>query len=1242
ALDILEDMRGENKGVYITTEKDEKGVSKFVCRTETNAPVTATRYAETLNQALGQLNDITVLDKPEYSEHQRDLLQEMKDYIGNNRIDNNRIYVETADNLNADSAEYSIDGEGSWIWWGTGGRNLPSKERKVVVFNSRFIDFLSGKRGTEEEEGALIMLAERLFHETMHVIHDSDGEVEQILRDRLFYKARLEGRPELAVVKRIADSEFKVDDTGQTGSFGAFFGTNTRFEMIHRISGMTDEGEISRAIRTYLEETNRRNSSAERLRLSDRQVRYARHILGILGISGELFESRISTINAAGEQSDDMSFFDFLRAHCLFTNIPPVHFDSDVDKERANEFDEFFSPDRRTREGRIIRGRIRKGKTVEKIIEIIRGSAQQARTVGETENRIRGLRRGGVVHYEGLKHLLKWALRIKHPHIHEKITGKLFGRIHYEGLNLLTLPILPVDNEGRIVERVERIFGWARTHRGAPRIDRLPPEEYFKARRISLYEYLITHEDEVSRFSPDGSSRPGDVEPEQLGLFDGESRDEKIDHMIGFGGPPLSFEALEISKIVNRVGMYITVETEKIGPPGKEKEVSKFVCKTVKKDPLAEVVQLLKKGPLSWEDVTKEAKLRIVKKLAERLEERKHPAALTKSDFQKNIRDFGENNLRGLLEWAKTRYNCKDDDEAVEKLKKYLGIKETMAPLAWELVEMLTQAFDLLNTIKDQDDDRSYSVLVNILERMKGQAKKANIQVKTAHNLNANSAYYENQRALVFNHRFISALYRFWVANRQKHYEGAEQSKILSKQFGAQRMVAERLFHEIDHRADEVDQILDDLELYRYFKKKYPKFQEYAALDAYAEIDMEGVGKDSLDRFFGNYFGSNAYFFMIWRISKTSDEMEKESKEEAKEKKKKKILKTIIRYLERTNRENSGAKFLKLDPEQIKYIEDFLKSHGIKDDLFGEKIVGISMFDFFNIHRLFTGRSRVKLFDRIHYKGLNLLTVPVFPVDNKGEIVWELFEWAYAAKNAEPSNRVPPKKYFKAKKISLYEYSITHRNEIYKTAAENGKKEVSRDGEGQDIVEKGISEIHRLSDEIDQSGAMGKTTHILIDSGIPAASQQNLTKYIDQKFRDDDYVLEKIRFMDPESIKDYLKENKCDKENTVVFLGDPKKAEGINFDGKIFMIEKEASADFVNLEALIGLARAILNLDRNSFLEIYSRLTGKPFELEDGKLDDLAKLPQIISLMLPRVSVIDVDKLKKYNDMLEENILIRA
>jgi hypothetical protein len=305
------------------------------------------------------------------------------------------------------------------------------------------------------------------------------------------------------------------------------------------------------------------------------------------------------------------------------------------------------------------------------------------------------------------------------------------------------------------------------------------------------------------------------------------------------------------------------------------------------------------------------------------------------------------------------------------------------------------------------------------------------------------------------------------------------------------------------------------------------------------------------------------------------------------------------------------------------------------------------------------------------------MTLPILPVDKDGEVRWDLFRFdeKYSRWVAHESrNRIfnaPPKEYYKVRKISLYEYLITH--EIPKTyeklvGPEEKTKEpvkyvqgmlfdmdaldetgtvevpeaaVSKTGEYEDQVEVSIDRIHQLNAKVNIKGTIGQVTHILIDRDIPAASQRDLVTYLAKRSRDR-MASEKIHFMSVDEINSYVAGNPCDIKNTVVLLSDASQLGSVKGDVNMLVVSKDGVTDFVNLEGLLGISRSVLNKDWDAFRQFYAAMTGAECpQIRAEWLDDPVLFARNIIITLPPVSIIDIEEQQKLNDRLKE-LLVAA
>lgn len=702
-----------------------------------------------------------------------------------------------------------------------------------------------------------------------------------------------------------------------------------------------------------------------------------------------------------------------------------------------------------------------------------------------------------------------------------------------------------------------------------------------------------------------------------------------------------------------------------------------------------------------------------------------------------------------------------------------------------ETAEMINQVLQLMNmqlegaSTKPQTASQRY--ISQHLRELKYRLGDRKIAVEAAYDLKANSARYDEK--LVFNDHFLSIIYEMWYSHRIEITPEKWKEEV-----GALWMLAERLFHELDHDPDEVEQVLKDGLFYRAVLSEYGFVRNAIAMDAAMPFsDSEGGRKTP----FGELFHSNGYFHLIHRIAAMKDVGE--------------IKSEIRRSLAATFRYNSSKDVLGLSDERIRAVQDMLAAHGIRDDVFGERIFNSDFSGFFGDHALFSGaepyfdpyvekerkmyvsgmwnnnivkikerllavsrmigaeegtarwienrlgiesmkgkdsvrkklypviqwashvvyaqnyeRRSGKLFGDIYYEGLNLMTLPIFPLDMNGEIDWELLKWAHEdpptfadRERGPPRVGVPSREYFRAKKVSLYEYAMTHDIQPQEplmttstvhtegqikgpiqlslfedlpavdpgtsetpaskpltagTTAKNAGKAGEKDtmeqltlfdfGLGSEdppgavaddeypvmkndarTIRGNIKDMHEMVMGIDITPTLDKVTHILIESDIPAQSQQEILTFLNRRSRNG-LVSEKIYFMDAASINKYIADNGCTKEDTVVLLSDDLEKGDVAGDVNMLVVRKEGLSDFVNIEGLLGAARCVLNKDWDSFRKIYSALTGSECpDIEPEWLADPVEFAKHLIINLPPVSVINVDEQKKLNGMLREALV---
>lgn len=667
------------------------------------------------------------------------------------------------------------------------------------------------------------------------------------------------------------------------------------------------------------------------------------------------------------------------------------------------------------------------------------------------------------------------------------------------------------------------------------------------------------------------------------------------------------------------------------------------------------------------------------------------------------------------------------------------GASQKAAAVA-AMIDQVLGLMDLKSLNRRKGEDRYLDHVCNRFDAIKRHLRGSRVVVETAYNLMANSEIYDN--TLVFNDYFLNAIYRMWKEHRDN--TGAENWQM---EVGAIWMLVERLYHDLGHKATEEEQILEDRHFYIAIVGKYDFVK--AGIKGNASMNVPAGASDE-KRPFGEAFGSNDYFRMIHRIA-AMDKREQKSAAVAE----------IKSYMRETLRKNSSRESLGLTEEQISDAGKILRDHGIRDDLFGETILGKGFSDFLKTHCLFThfapykndeierrrkawsnslrnrrirneivprlleiGRSigkeaetrrwidirlkttdltgkgsvrrklypviewasrvanpqnyelrRGKLFGRVDYEGLNLMTLPIFPLDGNGEIDWELFAWAYKGPRETAGVRGPPMDYFNSKRVSLYEYIITRnpadgrkpgeyvQMPLFDNVAQeedpgiSGEKTLSSidqadaDSESQkgqstifDLgldseeiakVRQQIVRVDGIMRDIDVTPTVGKVTHILIDKDIPAHSQQEIIRSLNAR-SDDPHIAEKIFFLDKKAINGYIAANGCGRENTVVIVGSEGGMAAVSGDVNLLVAEKDGITDFVNVQGLVAAARSLLNKDWDSFRDVYREMTGKECpQIRPEWLSDPAALARGLAMMLPRVSITDVNELIKLNETLK-------
>lgn len=528
------DISAEYKGIYITSLMQQVTISGdkvdkplLVCGVDDKAPEGSRKMAEMLNQVLQvvfnqHFGTPAHRSSNEYMPYVTTLIDDMKIKMLDRRLD-----VEISSNLNANSARY----------YG------------AVVFNKEFIEALyhnwylnrveTSRDNWELEMGALWMVAERLFHE---IGHDPD-EAEQIYKDHLFFKAGIDGAKFFQnAVRRDATGRIEREGSQRSTVFGKLFGSDEYFAMIHRLGKIPDDEKARKikVIKDHLERTYRVNSGKDSLRLPREKEALAAAILSERGITGDIY----------GESIFGRPLGEFLRTHCLFDNVPPCD-DPDVERQRN-----LWA--RRLRARPV-------GEIKSILLSVARGTGEEERVAQWIERRLSsGNGSGEKSDRIKLYPIVQWASVVSRPQNYQLSNGRLFGSIYYEGLNLLTIPIFPLDKDGSIDWE---LFKWAYAPQTSHHSERGPPAAYFKAKKTSLYEYVLG--DPVSpasrpassaRSSSDPQAPERPEHPEGLPSFDqtGEQDAVKVRRDVGAGSALENIET--IHEIVKNIDVSSTVD----------------------------------------------------------------------------------------------------------------------------------------------------------------------------------------------------------------------------------------------------------------------------------------------------------------------------------------------------------------------------------------------------------------------------------------------------------------------------------------------------------------------------------------------------------------------------------------------------------------------------------------------------------------------------------------------------------
>ena len=186
-----------------------------------------------------------------------------------------------------------------------------------------------------------------------------------------------------------------------------------------------------------------------------------------------------------------------------------------------------------------------------------------------------------------------------------------------------------------------------------------------------------------------------------------------------------------------------------------------------------------------------------------------------------------------------------------------------------------------------------------------------------------------------------------------------------------------------------------------------------------------------------------------------------------------------------------------------------------------------------------------------------------------------------------------------------------------------------------------MAEIHQLTKGVDISKTVDRVVHILVDRDIPSSAQENIMTQLSKRSREP-HILEKIHFVDLKNINNYLRDNNCDVQNTVVFLSDPKKLERIEYDVNLLVVSRDEATDFVSIEGLVGIARSFLNRDWETFRKIYYLLTDEYPEdrwslikerWDDSLGFDVNEFAKNLVLYLVPVRILDINEQRRINDL---------
>jgi len=643
--------------------------------------------------------------------------------------------------------------------------------------------------------------------------------------------------------------------------------------------------------------------------------------------------------------------------------------------------------------------------------------------------------------------------------------------------------------------------------------------------------------------------------------------------------------------------------------------------------------------------------------------------------------------------------------------------EDEISSTAEEIMKFMNAALRLLEAVGIQDAERedytgfSAKSYRREWNRIKTDTGRRKIFIESAFDFSANSARYYPERykeCIVFDYGFLDFLNKVFLSSTNED--------MFSK--GEVIVLAERLFHEISHAEDELVQVKRDVRLYETMIRPYAERLDAVKRDVVHKTVGEGTSEADI---FGNRYETNPYFKMLREISglyetgtRTNDIV---------------ITEIIRNYIRENNQKISQKAAAFISAEDKAGIQKLLSLHGIKDDIFGEQVIGEDFKKFLSSHCLFSyfppkinqytrndqqgytrsiwkmrsisrikdalisaacahgteekmrqdliGRNTKKslyplilwaakvkypqnyqrwegrLFEEVHYEGLNLLLLSIFAVDDEWNIRWDLMGWMHEDAKPMHSDGAPSFEYYRSKKVSLYEYFIMNPDDLPEITPDDVEipgrlvqlslfddPEFSRENPA---VKKDIEAVHEAVSKVDHTQVVGKMTYIVIDDEILADSQSNIADLIERYSRDP-LVSEKIVFIEHMDIDEYLAENKCDNTNTVVFVSGTEKINETPRFVNVLAVEREITTDFVNIEGLIGIARSLLNRNVASFREIYKLLTGEECEvdIDQNMMEDPEILAKMILIRLPRISVLDFDRQQEYNELLRKFITTKA